>query len=89
MLTSLANLYEEGRVMKARNAELEDQLRMMTSSRTETSSSSSSTQDARALLGKYLRADSFRKALIWQKRYLLVLIGGEALTTEPVFPVTR
>ena len=87
MLASLANLYEEGRVMKARNVELEDQLRMMTS-RTETSSSSSS-QDAKALLGKYLRADSFRKALIWQKRYLLVLIGGEALTTEPVFPVTR
>ena len=87
MLASLANLYEEGRVMKARNVELEDQLQMMTSS-TDMSFSSSS-QDTKALPGKYLRADSFRKALIWQKRYLLVLIGGEALTTEPVFPVTR
>ena len=42
-----------------------------------------------------------RKALIWQKKYLLVLLGGEAQSTdvqnrfsvalaqEPVFPVTR
>jgi len=28
------------------------------------------------LYGKYLRAESFRKALIYQKKYLLLLIGG-------------
>jgi len=28
------------------------------------------------LYGKYLRAESFRKALIYQKQYLLLLIGG-------------
>ncbi|KAL8567867.1 hypothetical protein ACOMHN_058989 [Nucella lapillus] len=28
------------------------------------------------LYGKYLRAESFRKALVYQKRYLLLLLGG-------------
>jgi len=28
------------------------------------------------LYGKYLRAESFRKALIYQKKYLLLLLGG-------------
>ena len=28
------------------------------------------------MYGKYLRAESFRKALIYQKKYLLLLIGG-------------
>ena len=28
------------------------------------------------LYGKYLRAESFRKALIYQKKYLIVLLGG-------------
>lgn len=28
------------------------------------------------LYGKYLRSESFRKALIYQKRYLLMLLGG-------------
>ena len=27
------------------------------------------------LYGKYLRAESFRKALVYQKRYLLLLLG--------------
>ncbi|XP_066992619.2 golgin subfamily A member 4 isoform X2 [Anabrus simplex] len=30
----------------------------------------------RHLFGKYLRAESYRKALAWQKRYLLVALGG-------------
>ncbi|KAJ4436139.1 hypothetical protein ANN_18766 [Periplaneta americana] len=38
------------------------------------------------LLGKYLRAESYRKALVWQKRYLLVVLGGyqesEAITVS-------
>ena len=28
------------------------------------------------IYGKYLRAESFRKALIYQKKYLLLLLGG-------------
>ena len=28
------------------------------------------------LYGKYLRAESFRKALTYQKKYLLLLLGG-------------
>ena len=28
------------------------------------------------LYGKYMRAESFRKALIYQKKYLLLLLGG-------------
>ncbi|NXX49818.1 AKAP9 protein, partial [Tricholaema leucomelas] len=30
----------------------------------------------RRIYGKYLRAESFRKALIYQKKYLLLLLGG-------------
>ncbi|NWX97054.1 AKAP9 protein, partial [Nothoprocta ornata] len=30
----------------------------------------------RRVYGKYLRAESFRKALVYQKRYLLLLLGG-------------
>jgi len=28
------------------------------------------------LFWKYLRAESYRKALVWQKRYLLLVLGG-------------
>ena len=28
------------------------------------------------MYGRYLRAESFRKALVYQKKYLLLLIGG-------------
>lgn len=28
------------------------------------------------LYGRYLRAESYRKALVFQKRYLLLLVGG-------------
>ena len=34
------------------------------------------------LYGKYLRAESFRKALIYQKKYLLILLGGFQDTEE-------
>ena len=76
MLSSLAKLYEEGREMKKRNLELEDQLSRCVST------------DQRALQAKYLRSESFRKALIWQKRYLLVLISGD-VSPDPVFVVVR
>lgn len=34
------------------------------------------------LYGKYLRAESFRKSLIYQKKYLLLLLGGFQDTEE-------
>ena len=34
------------------------------------------------LYGKFLRAESFRKALIYQKKYLLLLLGGFRDTEE-------
>ncbi|MES9884611.1 MAG: hypothetical protein ABW185_27515 [Sedimenticola sp.] len=34
------------------------------------------------LYGKYLRAESFRKALVYQKKYLLLLLGGFQDTEE-------
>ena len=34
------------------------------------------------LYGKYLRAESFRKGLVYQKKYLLVLLGGFQDTEE-------
>ncbi|XP_052681698.1 A-kinase anchor protein 9-like [Crassostrea angulata] len=33
-------------------------------------------QQIQRLYGKYLRADSYRKALVYQKKYLLLLLGG-------------
>ena len=69
--------------MKKRNLELEDQM-----SRCICSSAGHHSSDQRALQAKYLRAESFRKALIWQKRYLLVLISGD-VSPEPIFIVDR
>jgi len=34
--------------------------------------------------GQFLRSESFRKALIWQKKYLLVQVSGGYFVTEPV-----
>ncbi|XP_072902480.1 pericentrin isoform X3 [Hemitrygon akajei] len=36
----------------------------------------SSNSKMQRLYGKYLRAESFRKALVYQKKYLLLLLGG-------------
>ena len=82
MLSSLAKLYEEGREMKRRNLELEDLVSRCVCSR------ASHHQDSRSHQARYLRAESFRKALIWQKRYLLVLISGD-ISPDPVFVVER
>ncbi|XP_069770459.1 A-kinase anchor protein 9 isoform X2 [Narcine bancroftii] len=43
---------------------------------TEFLGSSSETIAIKRIYGKYLRAESFRKALIYQKKYLLLLLGG-------------
>ena len=34
------------------------------------------TRQMQRLYNKYLKSESFRKSLIWQKKYLLILIGG-------------
>ncbi|XP_067862571.1 A-kinase anchor protein 9 isoform X2 [Heptranchias perlo] len=43
---------------------------------TELLGSVSETVAIKRIYGKYLRAESFRKALIYQKKYLLLLLGG-------------
>ncbi|XP_038653846.1 A-kinase anchor protein 9 [Scyliorhinus canicula] len=43
---------------------------------TELLGSVSETVAVKRIYGKYLRAESFRKALIYQKKYLLLLLGG-------------
>ena len=37
---------------------------------------------------KFLRSESYRKALIWQKKYLLVQISGGYFVSEPVMKVS-
>ncbi|CAG5122858.1 unnamed protein product, partial [Candidula unifasciata] len=39
------------------------------------------------LYGKYLRAESFRKALIYQKKYLLLLLGGYRDTEQETLAI--
>ncbi|XP_048472697.1 A-kinase anchor protein 9-like [Rhincodon typus] len=43
---------------------------------TELLGSISETVAVKRIYGKYLRAEGFRKALIYQKKYLLLLLGG-------------
>ena len=78
MLASLARLYEEKLVMSRRAGELETRLE----------SCVCLGSDPRTFYGKFLRSESFRKALVWQKRYLLVLLCGE-LSPDPVLRVPR
>ena len=54
LLSSLATLYEEQRAARARNTQLEEQLGSL-------ASAPSASADYKAMLGKYLRADSYRK----------------------------
>ncbi|NXP97796.1 AKAP9 protein, partial [Vidua macroura] len=42
----------------------------------ETSNPKSHSQELQRLYRKYIRAESFRKALVYQKKYLLLLLGG-------------
>jgi len=69
--------------MKAQNWELKDKLRECVCQ-----SSLAVSDSGKSLYGKYLRAESFRKALVWQKRYLLVLISGE-MVPDPVLAISR
>ena len=56
LLSSLATLYEEQRAARARNTQLEEQLGSLAAA-----PSASASADYKAMLGKYLRADSYRK----------------------------
>ncbi|XP_021356371.1 A-kinase anchor protein 9-like isoform X2 [Mizuhopecten yessoensis] len=61
-----------------RNDQLTANLRMERDRRSVMGSSGSETdrEKIQRLYGKYLRAESFRKALVYQKKYLLLLLGG-------------
>merc|ERR1712156_610762 len=83
MLVSLGKLQEEKQEMKAMNWTLKERLADCVCSTTE--------ERGKTLYGRYLRAESFRKALVWQKRYLVVLLTGEAGEgeKEPVLAIQR
>ena len=83
MLASLGKLQEEKQEMKAMNWTLKERLADCVCSTTE--------ERGKTLYGRYLRAESFRKALVWQKRYLVVLLTGEAGEgeKEPVLAIQR
>jgi len=90
MLQSLAKLHEEKQQMKRVNWELQDKLGQCVclSQIGAGGSNPWAEPDQKTFYGKYLRAESFRKALVWQKRYLLVLLCGE-LVSDPVLMVVR
>ena len=83
MLASLGKLQEEKQEMKAMNWTLKERLADCVCSTTE--------ERGKTLYGRYLRAESFRKALVWQKRYLVVLLTGETGDgdNEPVLAIQR
>ena len=85
MLASLGKLQEEKQEMKAVNWTLKERLADCVCSTTEE-------RGNKTLYGRYLRAESFRKALVWQKRYLVVLLTGETGEgddREPVLAIQR
>jgi len=88
MLQSLAKLHEEKQQMKRVNWELQDKLGQCVCLSQVGGANSWGEPDQKTFYGKYLRAESFRKALVWQKRYLLVLLCGE-LVPDPVLMVVR
>merc|ERR1719500_1114595 len=83
MLASLGKRQEEKQEMKAMNWTLKERLADCVCSTTE--------ERGKTLYGRYLRAESFRKALVWQKRYLVVLLTGETGEgdDEPVLAIQR
>jgi Pericentrin-AKAP-450 domain of centrosomal targeting protein len=77
MLASLTRLQEDKQQLARTVAHLRDQIRQLE-------------QHQRPdMYGRFLRSESYRKALIWQKRYLLVHIAGGHLDADPVLRVSR
>ncbi|KAM4723553.1 pericentrin isoform 2-T2 [Anableps anableps] len=80
----LTSLSQERATYKSRLASLEKQLRrteseltrVTTETETQTISDSVTHSRLQGYYERYLRAESFRKALVYQKRYLILLVGG-------------
>uniref|UniRef100_UPI00398F60B0 A-kinase anchor protein 9 n=1 Tax=Pristiophorus japonicus TaxID=55135 RepID=UPI00398F60B0 len=70
-----SNLQKDLKLAEAELAKLKSAARSETL-QTELLGSVSETVAIKRIYGKYLRAESFRKALIYQKKYLLLLLGG-------------
>ena len=81
MLATISRLQDERQELRTRLGELNLQARACTCT--------PAAEDRRDTFSKYLRADSYRKALIWQKRYLLVQLSGGYFEAEPVLKVGR
>jgi len=81
MLATISKLQEERHELKSKLAEHKY--------RQETCSCSGPGENRQDLYSRYLRTESYRKALIWQKRYLLVHISGGYFSREPVLRVGR
>ena len=79
MLSTITRLQEDKQELKTK---LGDSNR-----RLETCSYSTQPEDKTNVYSKFLRAESYRKALIWQKRYLLVQLSGGYFEKDPVLKV--
>lgn len=81
MLATISKLQEERQELKRKVGELNHRLQGC--------SCSGSVENRLDTYSKYLRAESYRKALVWQKRYLLVQISGGYFDKDPVLKVAR
>ena len=79
LLSSLATLYEEQRAARARNTQLEEQLVSL-------AAAPSASADYKAMLGKYLRADSYRKVSKVVERIVFLLYHFSYITSKSVSP---
>ena len=79
LLSSLATLYEEQRAARARNTQLEEQLGSL-------AAAPSASADYKAMLGKYLRADSYRKVSKVIERIVFLLYHFSYITSKSVSP---
>uniref|UniRef100_A0A8D0HCE0 Pericentrin/AKAP-450 centrosomal targeting domain-containing protein n=1 Tax=Sphenodon punctatus TaxID=8508 RepID=A0A8D0HCE0_SPHPU len=67
---------QEKTVLQNRLKHADSELAMVTSGIESTTVMEASNLKMQRLYRKYLRAESFRKALVYQKKYLLLLLGG-------------
>merc|ERR1719186_1596078 len=92
MCRSLAKLHEERQELRQNILDLKARLQGCVCSRPASALNASGDESSKTqyYYRKYLRSESFRKALVWQKRYLLVVMsGGQGGQPhpEPVFKV--
>jgi len=90
MCRSLAKLHEERQELRQTALDLKARLQGCVCSRPASAMNTPGDDASRTqyFYRKYLRSESFRKALVWQKRYLLVVLSGGQPTPDPVFKVT-